>query len=319
MMVPSIGDMSERQDAVPRIATAVSLPVQRETVDTERMKPGDFYVSVTDLFAVLLPGAVFAFMGIEILSRSDVAIPPGHTLAHLLALQGTAGWLAFGAISYIAGHFIASLGARLDVLYDARRGAHGDPDLLDHADAIRLRYTTAVRTQLSADVQTVVDARRAKTPGARTYRPFAWIVNLLLLGAPWPTENKGASITNAYKLARTTLTRKAPALYAEMLRTEADSKFFRSFVVVGVFALLACLFELGSDIYQVVRNYDWLTIRPMIFGVVYVVVVLYVLRMAFARFCELRLKATEMAFQGMIALAHDAGSDEVPETKRDDD
>jgi hypothetical protein len=114
---------------------------------------------------------------------------------------------------------------------------------------------------------------------------------------------------NAYKLARLILNYRAPTLFAEVARFEADSKFFRSLAVVAAFALLACIVQLVNDLRLFALGQEqW--VRPT-WGLAYLVLMFAVLRIAFARFCELRLKATETAFQGMLVVALPARK-EVP-------
>jgi hypothetical protein len=216
---------------------------------------------------------------------------------------------------HIAGHFVASLGARLDELYDALRDKHGNSDLRNHADGVRLRYTRTVRAELANEVRTAIAARKDPKPAHGGFVRFV----ALLVHSAWRSEAGATEITNAYKLARTTLARTAPALYSEMLRTEADSKFFRSFVIVAVLVLFASLFELGTDIWTIAEAYNWDHATRLLFGAAYFGLVWAVLRLAFARFCELRLKATEMAFHGMIAVAHAPTAHDPKSTKPDDD
>jgi hypothetical protein len=72
----------------------------------------DFYVGVVELFAVMLPGVIFAFLLITCLPP-DIYLPTGR-----IPLTGTAGWLAFAIGAYALGHVLFALAAfALDPVY----------------------------------------------------------------------------------------------------------------------------------------------------------------------------------------------------------
>lgn len=76
-------------------------------------KPTDFFVGITDLFSILLPGACIAYIAVKL------NIP---SLAHVMAklrLEGNEGYLAFFVVAYVLGHLLDMAGAFfLDKLYD---------------------------------------------------------------------------------------------------------------------------------------------------------------------------------------------------------
>jgi hypothetical protein len=79
-------------------------------------KAGDLYLGVVDLFAVILPGALFCGLAWKVLDHKE----KGWEL-----LEGVSGpefvpkWLVFLIVAYIAGHFLFALGAWImDPLYD---------------------------------------------------------------------------------------------------------------------------------------------------------------------------------------------------------
>ena len=86
-------------------------------------KPTDFFVGVIDFFAILLPGAILAFVTHKALEFSTAqwlgervrAYKPEDYLPHGEAAK----WALFLVISYVFGHFIFAIGSLLlDDLYD---------------------------------------------------------------------------------------------------------------------------------------------------------------------------------------------------------
>jgi hypothetical protein len=76
-------------------------------------KPTDFFVGVTDLFSVILPGATLAYIVLKIEESTST------DLLSLLKLHGTEGYVAFLVVAYILGHLTDLIGASLiDSLYD---------------------------------------------------------------------------------------------------------------------------------------------------------------------------------------------------------
>ena len=79
-------------------------------------KPGlpnlaGFYIGVVDLFAILLPGAILAFLLIPCLPLADF---PQSKLASSAAVQ----WAAFSVAAYALGHLLFGLGGLvMDPLY----------------------------------------------------------------------------------------------------------------------------------------------------------------------------------------------------------
>ena len=70
-------------------------------------KPTDFFIGVMEFFAILMPGALLAFL------LTDWGTPLFGDL--LPALPGAAGkWIAFLIISYVLGHLLHHLGGIID-------------------------------------------------------------------------------------------------------------------------------------------------------------------------------------------------------------
>jgi len=91
-----------------------------------------------------------------------------------------------------------------------------------------------------------------------------------------------AKAINTFQWAKAVLTLDHPAAIAEIARLEADSKFFRSLLVVLV---VLFLFLLGSKVTEVVR-----------------MLMVVLIALAYARYIERRHKSTEQAYRYMIVL-----------------
>jgi hypothetical protein len=287
------------------------------------MKPSDFFIGVQDLFAILLPGAGLAF--IAMFWAALVDIPSDHVLHALLSLNGAGAWAAFFVTAYVLGHLVASMGSKLDTLYDRRKGVVRNQALMKVVD----RALEMFLVQVAPSVEGTPKSPDPTKPVAR--QPAWWLkpINAVLVRGTWGTEPRRRQTAvdeeegvekpiNAYKLARITLQTRAPAVFTEVARQEADSKFFRSLVIVAVFALAACTIQVFHDLWLYIQHEaPWG--RP-VWGGIYFVFVLLALRSSFSRFCELRLKATETAFQAMIVLDKRPApvSNGTPSTDEDD-
>jgi hypothetical protein len=76
-------------------------------------KTPDYYLGVVDLFAILLPGAILAFIVSQCIQWSAL---PKLTKALSPPLVG---YICFAVTAYIAGHFLSALGAVvMDHIYD---------------------------------------------------------------------------------------------------------------------------------------------------------------------------------------------------------
>jgi len=107
--------------------------------------------------------------------------------------------------------------------------------------------------------------------------------------------DEAARAINTYQWARAILTLNHPTGMAEVARLEADSKFFRSLVVVLIILLVATL---TNDWHQTGAVF------PVLLGVFAV--------LSYWRYTERRYKSTEQAYRYMIVLASEDQLD--PET-----
>jgi hypothetical protein len=143
-------------------------------------KPNDFFVGIIDLFAILLPGGVLTF-------ALMAAYQPFFD--EVVSLSGAQGWVAFLFGSYLLGHIIFMLGARLDYLYDSQRKKNNP-------------YTNESAYQCASNIKNNL-LRKEEIDSVNTYH---WSISFL---------------TTHY-----------PEAMVEINRLVADSKFFRSLVVI---------------------------------------------------------------------------------------
>ncbi|KPF80096.1 hypothetical protein IP88_00925 [alpha proteobacterium AAP81b] len=161
--------------------------------------------------------------------------------ATFLAAPGSA-WIAFGLAAYAAGHIVFYLAASLDDRFYDRYRKKKWPPIRDRA------YIAASALRFDA----------------------------LPPPNPWAFDDP----MNTFAWAKAALMFRAPAAYADVLRYEADSKFFRSLVVV--------LPIVGLLLFR---------------GMVLALPILSCLGYAcFFRYAERRYKSTEWAYRYVIVL-----------------
>lgn len=178
------------------------------------MEPDKFFIGVIDLFSVLLPGAVLAYV-----LKDHVA--SGLEVGATYPLDGTEAALVFFVASYLAGHFAFLAGSTLDnLVYDPLRRLTpwGQIGRLARGKPLRpgvLRRFAASWLLFGADAdRAVMIAQRMKAAD---------------LG-----EGDAAKAINTFQWAKARLSKDHPAGLAAVQRFEADAKFFRSFIIVLV-------------------------------------------------------------------------------------
>ena len=226
-------------------------------------EPQKFFIGLMDFFSILLPGALLTYA-----VKDDVG-------AQLLKREfGTMGdaeaWLVFFFSSYLLGHFIFLLGSWLDELYDMAR-----------------RQTQTERLKVLA---------RWDTLRPKWQRFLLWLVfkrekdeAVDRTGAIKHHYLKSLNATravNTFQWAKLRLTLEKPELLAQVQRFEADSKFFRSLVVV----LILLPFFVDALRRQAFAFY-WLGF----------------LLLALWRYMEQRHKASSQAYWAVIVLEALAG------------
>lgn len=222
-------------------------------------EPQKFFVGLIDFFSILLPGALLTFLLRGEAERSM------WVAERLPQLSGAKGWVAFLVASYLLGHFAFLLGSWLDELYDWLR-----------------------RRTLNFQIREL--ARRGKLIGWWVRLPV-WLVfkrerNLAVERAGQIKRHSLAPLRakneiNNFQWSKALLTVESPTSLAVVQRFEADSKFFRCFVIV-------LLVMLGL-------SWRWQNWTLAIAGLV-------LLPMAMWRYMEQRYKATNQAYWSVITL-----------------
>lgn len=271
-------------------------------------KPSDFFVGVIDFFAILLPGALLSYAYMD-LARADVL---GKILP---AADGDARGLAlFIFASYLLGHFIFLLGSELDFLYDSIRGRfYGDDNpVLECALGIKNKYLV-VEPRFRINRSVVRKLKLEGVPpeilellaGMKKHDPKSKEEFLKCIkDLPWshgisdhePLILKKAEVTviNAFQWAKANIELRSPAAAVEVHRLEADSKFFRSLMVVIV--LISPIV-----IYNAALSHEAV-------GITLVVSALFsLLVLSFLRYLDRRRKGIKLAYYYLIALEKVAG------------
>ena len=231
--------------------------------------PQKFFIGLMDFFSILLPGALLTFV-VKTLTPQNAW--PTHLYQQF---NGAKGWVAFLVASYLLGHFAFLLGSWLDEFYDWLR-----------------------RRTLNAQIKQIV--RRKKN--------FRWWVRAMV----WLTfkRESNAALDRAGKIKEQSLFRlhakksinnfqwckallaiESPESLAVVQRFEADSKFFRCFVIV----------LLVTIVWSWPTNYSKLAIVGAV-----------LLPLAMWRYMEQRFKATNQAYWSVITLAAQRSDFAIP-------
>ncbi|HEY1798568.1 MAG TPA: hypothetical protein VGG57_20820 [Stellaceae bacterium] len=244
----------------------------------EASKPADLYVGVIDIFSILLPGAVVTWICWVWLGDGGCprCVPEGET----------AKILAFIFLAYAVGHLVFMVASMVDPTYDwfgrkaierilgPRRVA---PDRNALAAAIALRVAS-----LDAEL-----APPRQTPSAEEHeaaaRALKWARAVLHKTGSGPTIPEP---TNTFQWSRAVLRLRAPAALTEVLRLEADSKFFRSLFVILV------LLAIASPFTNLPPEYKWIAIP----------ISLVLASLSYGRYAEQRQKSVIASYRSVIVL-----------------
>ena len=173
------------------------------------MEPQKFFIGVIDLFSVLMPGALVAYV-IKFEARQAGLPAPTDTIA------GTESWVVFVFASYLLGHLVFLLGATIDSAYEVLRSGTELGQTTRLAKGKRLSSSwlrRAARALFSKHADAaLVQALRMKVRSLRRLSAEGSI--------------------NTFQWCKARLSKEHPDGLAAVQRFEADSKFFRSFVVV---------------------------------------------------------------------------------------
>ena len=224
-------------------------------------EPQKFFIGLVDFFSILMPGGLLTYLYKDWGARAIL-----HQQA--FPLSGTEAWMLFLFVSYLLGHFLFLLGATLDEwLYDPLRRCTywGQVGRLAKEKRLRARLWRSLTASspffgANADAA-VMQVQRIKT---RALQPLS-----------------AQSAINAFQWSKARLSKDHPEGLLAVQRFEADSKFFRSFVVV--LALLT-----------IISWYQHHRVSAMICAVL--------LLLALYRYVDQRFKATQQAYQFVITL-----------------
>lgn len=234
-------------------------------------EPQKFFIGVIDLFSVLLPGAVLTYFlksplwKVLVCKDSLWQILSGHGCVQPYP-TGSESVAIFLITSYLLGHFIFLLGSALldDPIYDPVKDAS---------------FTAQIARLAKGDALSPAWARLlAKIFIKDSVQPVRQVIKIkeYYLGP----LNASFAI-NAFQWAKAQLALAHPEAIASVQRFEADSKFFRSLFVV------LC----------VILPWGLATHRYALAGAC-----LPLLALAFWRYIDQRLKATNQAYWYIITL-----------------
>ena len=240
-------------------------------------EPQKFFIGLVDFFSVLMPGAMLTYVG-----KDWVAVRLG--LADGFPLESAEAGLVFLFVSYLLGHFAFLLSSKLDDwVYDPLRA---------WTDWGQISKRLAKGDGLSPQWQ-------------RRLAASSWLfgknADNAVMQAQWIKARAlqhlaAESAINAFQWTKVRLTKDLPEGLVAVQRFEADSKFFRSFVLVlGVVALFYAL------------QGKWLAAVVSLVG----------MAPALWRYIDQRFKATQQAYWFAITMEA-MNTDAVPRNSRSD-
>jgi len=246
-------------------------------------KPGDFFVGVTDLFSVLLPGAIVAYL-IRLAEGSEL-----DTVLGVYRLSEVQSAAAFLVAAFILGHLTDMAGAAvLDRIYD-----------LTYADYKRFHdgLWRWVRMSPGRVYARLKDDFR-ETFGGLKGPPTPTDPLLDAAKALIPELPPGERV---YQWCRDWLQVYRPQTLVESDRTQANSKFFRALVVLTV--LFAALLMVDPAIAAAFAQLAPRLVLLMLSCVVALA--------AFLRYSDLRWKAVHHVYR-LYVISRQAGPQPAP-------
>jgi ADP-ribose pyrophosphatase YjhB (NUDIX family) len=175
------------------------------------VEPQKFFIGVIDFFSILLPGAMLTFL------LKD-SVGPQFFGASYQRLTGTEGWVVFLFSSYLLGHFVFLLGSWVldDHVYDPIRKATYPAQVtrLAKGEELSPRWARWLAGRFFKK-----DVDQAARQAMRIKEHYLDALN-------------ASSAINAFQWCKAKLILEHPDALATVQRFEADSKFFRSLVIV---------------------------------------------------------------------------------------
>jgi hypothetical protein len=243
-------------------------------------KPGDFFVGVTDLFSVLLPGAVLTFVAM----RAEQSLGNADLLG-LRRLSDEAGYTAFVVSAFLFGHLVDMAGASIldsiyDLLYaDFRRHPGGFLSWLQRTPERLARKTRNWYNLHAHDSKSVEPEIQPQDP--------------LFVAARSLAGRKPAG-DRLYQWCRDWLALHHPQSLLEPDRLQANSKFFRALVVVNT--SFVALFWLIPEFRH---DYSGTSVRDLL----WMAGCLFIAAFSFLRYSDLRWKAVQHVYR-LYTIAH---------------
>ncbi|HLO32603.1 MAG TPA: hypothetical protein VK249_25875 [Anaerolineales bacterium] len=212
-------------------------------------KPSDFFVDVLEFFTILLPGACLIYLIQPLIINNTPAL--------WLPANETQGWIVFLVLAYIAGHLLHAIGSWIldDYVYNKF-----------YVPRWRASHSQAVKWINGGDSTSLRKDKDA--------------VNTLLARV-YLTTKVNTQGTNYYDWCLSAVRMNSPAGTVEVDRLQADSKFFRSMVLIF---LVTALLSLQYGLMWLSIGFAALTI------------------FATWRFCELRWTATKRVYEYYLLL-----------------
>lgn len=223
-------------------------------------EPQKFFVGLIDFFAVWLPGALLIYL---FMNGTGPSLFEG---ARFEKASGSEAVVVFLFASYLVGHFIFLIGSWVldDYVYDPIRTATEKEQIIRLANGGRRSW------KLSRLLAALLIRRDADTAVARAVEIQHHYLDPL----------RASSAINAFQWSKARLMLEKPQALEAVQRFEADSKFFRSLLIVLCVVLV------------------WATIQSRLL----IAPLGLLLILAFWRYVEQRLKATSQAYRHVITL-----------------
>jgi hypothetical protein len=190
-------------------------------------KPTDFFVGVSDLFAIFLPGAFITYICLKLSERSGI-----HPAEFLRFRTANEGYVGFVAIAYLVGHMLDIVGAFfLDRWYDftyAHRKRSPSLSLGSWLIQTPARLVALLKPKLGGTGATRSNGRTDLDD------PLLAEAQRLAAGSITPGDP-------AYQWCKAWICLKSPTAFHEVERMQASSKFFRGLVSVFFLSALAAV------------------------------------------------------------------------------